>query len=135
MNSIPALPTALLFSGQGAQYTGMCRDLHEHSPEVRELFAQAAPELPPDFLKVCFEGPAETLTNTAYCQPALYLHGLSLFCILRSRLPTLSITAAAGLSLALNPSPAGRGRHDGLRLVLRRMLALQKAAASSPSPR
>ena len=68
---------ALLFSGQGAQRVGMGTDLAEASPAARKVLELGSGNLPSDFSTVLKAGPEETLTRTAYCQPALYLHGLT----------------------------------------------------------
>ena len=67
---------ALLFSGQGAQRVGMGNDLAEASPVAQKILQMGSGVLPADFSSALQSGPEETLTRTAYCQPALYLHGL-----------------------------------------------------------
>ena len=69
-------PVALLFSGQGAQKVGMGADLM-NQPECRTLFEKANHILSYDLTEICFQGPETKLTETRYCQPALYVHGLA----------------------------------------------------------
>ena len=69
------MSTALLFSGQGAQVVGMGKSLYEGSPLAKDLYDRAATVLPFDLRRACFEGPAELLTETRVCQPALYVQG------------------------------------------------------------
>lgn len=121
---------ALLFSGQGAQHVGMGSDLVAQSPSAAQLYDQAAELLGPDFREVCFNGPEDLLTQTRYCQPALYVHGLSLLAILKHRLPSFTFTATAGLSLGEFTAHAAAGHlsfADGLKLVAARGRLMQEA--------
>ncbi|MDQ2659678.1 MAG: acyltransferase domain-containing protein, partial [Verrucomicrobiota bacterium] len=68
---------ALLFAGQGAQEMGMGRSLAAEFPVVAEVFARADEALGRKLSDVVWNGPAEALTDTANCQPALYVHGLA----------------------------------------------------------
>lgn len=113
----------LLFSGQGAQKTGMGKDWVESSATARSLAALADQTLGFALSDVMFEGPDEELTRTSRCQPALYLQGLMGLAIIRERLPNLVPVAAAGLSLGEFTAHAAAGSfsfEDGLRLVARR---------------
>ena len=67
---------ALLFSGQGAQSVGMGKDLAAEFPVAADLFKRADEILGYSLSQIMFEGPAEELTKTSVCQPALYVHGL-----------------------------------------------------------
>ena len=127
-------PTALLFSGQGAQRVGMGADLAEASPSARAILHLAPEALPGDFLTVMQKGPEETLTRTAYCQPALYLHGLALLQVFRERWPEFKPAATAGLSLGEFTAHAAAGTfsaEDGLRLVARRGTLMEVACAQT----
>jgi len=121
---------ALLFSGQGAQSVGMGRDLFEKSPAAARLFREADEILGYSLSQIAFEGPAEELTKTSICQPALYVHGLACLAALREKLPGFEFGATAGLSLGEFTAHAAAGTFDfatGLRLVERRATAMQKA--------
>ena len=65
----------LLFAGQGAQEVGMGHSLFEAYPRVREIIAKADDELGVELSRIMFNGPSDELTQTSWCQPALYVHG------------------------------------------------------------
>lgn len=113
----------LLFAGQGAQTVGMGRDLAEAFSRVREQFERANEILEYDLISAMFDGPAEELTRTSRCQPALYVHGLACLDLIREQVPDLEIAGAAGLSLGEFTAHAAAGTFDfesGLRLVDKR---------------
>jgi [acyl-carrier-protein] S-malonyltransferase len=110
----------ILFSGQGAQKTGMARDWIESSATARELARRADETLGYSLTSIMFDGPEESLTATSRCQPALYLHGLIGLALLKERLPNFQPAAAAGLSLGEFTAHAAAGTFsfiDGLKLV------------------
>ncbi|MEJ6728732.1 MAG: ACP S-malonyltransferase [Akkermansiaceae bacterium] len=124
----------LLFSGQGAQKVGMGKDLVEAYPAARSLFEKADDVLGRPLTQVMFEGPAEDLTRTGNCQPALFLHGLSLLAVLQEKVPHLEPVAAAGLSLGEMTAHAAAGTfafEEGLRLVARRGELMDEACAAT----
>ena len=126
--------TALLFSGQGAQAVGMGQDLALNFPSAAVLFRHADAILGSSLSSIMFEGPAETLTQTVVCQPALYVHGLACLSLLREALPNLSFHAAAGLSLGEFTAHAAAGTFDfahGLELVAQRAQFMQEACEST----
>ena len=75
------MKTALMFSGQGSQYVGMTKDLCDQYPVAAELSKSAASILGYDLAALMHNGPAETLTETRYTQPALFLHEAMLLAI------------------------------------------------------
>jgi [acyl-carrier-protein] S-malonyltransferase len=121
---------ALLFSGQGAQAVGMGKDLATEFPAVSNLFKQADEILGFPLTQTAFEGPADELTKTSICQPALYVHGLACLAALKEKLPEFAFDAAAGLSLGEFTAHAAAGTFDfktGLELVAKRSQAMQEA--------
>jgi [acyl-carrier-protein] S-malonyltransferase len=87
-----------IFAGQGAQVPGMGKDFAEDA-ELGALFARANAVLGFDLAKVCFEGPAEELTKSNICQPAIFTVSVAAFRAFQKRYPQVSFKMAAGLSL------------------------------------
>jgi [acyl-carrier-protein] S-malonyltransferase len=124
----------LLFAGQGAQAVGMGRDLAENFPLAGDLCAQADEILGRKLTKVMWNGPAEALTNTSNCQPALYLHSLVALAVVRNLFGDFPINCAAGLSLGELTAHAAAGTFDfaeGLKLVQRRGQLMDEACAAT----
>ncbi len=121
---------AILFAGQGAQTVGMGQDLAAKYPAAAELFAKADSILGYSLSKIAFTGPDEELTQTKYCQPALFVHGLATLAALRAEIGEFPVHAAAGLSLGEFTAHAAAGTFDfetGLKLVAQRGLFMQEA--------
>ena len=126
--------TALLFSGQGAQHIGMGRDLVQSSPEAAALYQEADALLNNGFSQVCFEGPEDRLTDTSYCQPALFVQGLALLAMLQKERPDFSFFATAGLSLGEFTAHTAAGHFsfsEGLKLVASRGRLMQEACLNT----
>ena len=124
------MSTALLFSGQGAQVVGMGKSLYEGSATAKDLYDRAAKVLPFDLRQVCFEGPAEVLTETRVCQPALYVQGYAIAQILKERGKLADLKACLGLSLGELTAYAFAGVWDfetGLKVVAERGRLMQLA--------
>ncbi len=124
------MSTALLFSGQGAQVVGMGKSLYEGSASAKDLYDRAAQVLPFDLRQACFEGPAELLTETRVCQPALYVQGYALAQILKERGKLNDLKACLGLSLGELTAYAFAGVWDfetGLKVVAERGRLMQLA--------
>src|SRR3954464_15474396 len=125
---------ALLFAGQGAQSVGMGRDLAAHHPAAGGLFQQADEILERSLSGIVWDGPAEELTKTSNCQPALYVHGLACLAALRGVAGDFPIEAAAGLSLGEWTAHGAAGTFDfatGLRLVELRGQLMDAACAAT----
>ncbi|MEM7791187.1 MAG: ACP S-malonyltransferase [Verrucomicrobiota bacterium] len=128
------MATGLLFSGQGAQQVGMGRSLYESSAEAKALYDQANEILGWDLKGICFYGPDEALTETKVCQPALYVHGYSIFTILKSQGKLDDLSVAFGLSLGELTALAAAEVFDfptGLRLVAERGRLMQLACEAT----
>merc|ERR1711920_853944 len=78
----PPLPTALLFPGQGSQYVGMLKDCM-NLPAVKDMLAKAEKVLGWDLKELCLKGPEDKLSQTEYCQPAMFIAGLCAVEVLR----------------------------------------------------
>ncbi|HEY6675916.1 MAG TPA: ACP S-malonyltransferase [Terrimicrobium sp.] len=125
---------ALLFAGQGAQAVGMGKDLVAEFPVAADVFKQADDILGFPLSQTAFEGPADELTKTSVCQPALYVHGLACLALLKEKLPRFVFHAAAGLSLGEFTAHAAAGTFDfqtGLELVAKRSQAMQEACENT----
>ncbi|MBK1829132.1 ACP S-malonyltransferase [Verrucomicrobiaceae bacterium R5-34] len=124
----------ILFSGQGAQKVGMGKDLVDAYPAAKALFAKADEALGYSLSDIMFNGPDDQLTRTAYCQPALYLHGLACLEVLKEKVPSLKPVAAAGLSLGEFTAHAAAGTFDfatGLNLVAQRGAFMEEACEAT----
>lgn len=87
-----------IFAGQGAQTPGMGKDFAEADAEAMALFDKANAVLGFDLKKTCFEGPAEELTKSNVCQPAIFVTSYAAYMALQKR-RGVQFAAAAGLSL------------------------------------
>ena len=87
-----------VFAGQGAQVPGMGKDFAEADATAMELFDKANAVLGFDLKTICFEGPAEALTKSNVCQPAIFVTSYAAYLALQKRRAT-PFAAAAGLSL------------------------------------
>ncbi len=124
---------AYIFPGQGAQFSGMGKDLFEASSEARDLFAQANEILGFSITDVMFEGSAEDLKQTKVTQPAIFLHSVILGKVLGG---AFRPDMVAGHSLGEFSALVANGAlsfADGLKLVSQRALAMQKACELQPS--
>jgi len=124
---------AYIFPGQGAQFTGMGLNLYENSPLAQELFEQANDILGFQITDIMFEGSAEDLKETKVTQPAIFLHSVILAKTLGN---SFKPDMVAGHSLGEFSALVANGTlnfEDGLKLVFKRALAMQKACELQPS--
>jgi [acyl-carrier-protein] S-malonyltransferase len=124
---------AYVFPGQGAQFSGMGKDLYDSSPVAKEMFNKANEILGFDITKIMFEGTDEELKQTKVTQPAIFLHSTILTACLGD---DFKPDMVAGHSLGeLSSLVANKtlSFEDGLRLVYQRALAMQKACEAEPS--
>ena len=124
---------AYIFPGQGAQFTGMGLDLYEKSALAQELFEKANKILGFSITDIMFEGTAEQLKETKVTQPAVFLHSVILAKVLGDDFQPEMV---AGHSLGELSALVANGVltfEDGLKLVSKRALAMQKACEMTPS--
>lgn len=123
---------AYIFPGQGAQFTGMGKDLYENSKVAKDLFEQANDILGFRITDTMFEGSADDLKQTNVTQPAVFLHSV----ILAKTLEDFKPDMVAGHSLGEFSALVANGTlsfEDALRLVSKRAEAMQKACLKAPS--
>ena len=124
---------AYVFPGQGAQFTGMGKELYEQSPLAKSLFKQANDILDFDITKIMFKGSAEDLKQTEVTQPAVFLHATILAQVLGDAFqPDMVAGHSLGEFSALVANKT-LSFEDGLKLVFQRAQAMQKACAIEPS--
>lgn len=123
---------AIVFPGQGAQFSGMGKDIYENHSQSKALFEQANEILNFRITDIMFNGPDEALKKTNVTQPAIFLHSV----ILAMVKPDINPDMVAGHSLgefsALVVNKA-LSFEDGLKLVAKRAAAMQKACEMNPS--
>ena len=124
---------AYIFPGQGAQFVGMGKDLYENSRSAKELFEKANDILKFRINETMFNGTDEDLRQTKVTQPAIFLHSV----ILASQLGNdFKPDVVAGHSLGEFSALVANKTlsfKDGLKLVYKRALAMQKACEAEPS--
>jgi len=123
---------AYVFPGQGAQFSGMGKDLYESSETAKNLFDKANDILGFNITEIMFNGTEEELKQTKVTQPAVFLHSV----ILAKTLPDFKPEMVAGHSLGEFSALVANGTlsfEDALQLVSKRALAMQKACEITPS--
>ena len=123
---------AFVFPGQGAQFSGMGKDLYDAYPEARTMMLSANEILGFSLTDIMFEGSDEELRQTRVTQPAIFLHSI----VAGRLMTTLRPDMVAGHSLGeFSALVAAEALHweDALRLVSQRALAMQEACEMQPS--
>jgi [acyl-carrier-protein] S-malonyltransferase len=124
---------AYVFPGQGAQFTGMGKDLFDSNPLAKEMFLKADEILGFEIHKIMFYGTDEELKQTKITQPAIFLHSTILAaCLGESFQPEMVAGHSLGEISALVANKTLRFE-DGLNLVYKRAMAMQKACEAQPS--
>ena len=122
---------AFVFPGQGAQFSGMGKDLYDAYPEARTMMLRANEILGFSLTDIMFEGTDEELRQTRVTQPAIFLHSI----VAGRLMTTLRPDMVAGHSLGeFSALVAAEALHweDALRLVSQRALAMQEACEMQP---
>lgn len=124
---------AYVFPGQGAQFVGMGKDLYDKYPQAKEMFEKANSILGFRITDLMFSGTDEDLKQTKVTQPAIFLHSVILAKVLGDAFKPAMV---AGHSLGEFSALVAAGAmsfEDGLVLVSKRAMAMQKACEANPS--
>ena len=124
---------AYVFPGQGAQFPGMGKNLYEASDDAKQLFEKANEILGFSITDIMFGEDTEALKQTKVTQPAIFLHSVILAKVLGD---SFQAEMVAGHSLGEFSALAASGYlsfEDGLKLVSKRAIAMQKACEQNPS--
>ncbi len=123
---------AFIFPGQGAQFTGMGKDIYEANPKAKALFDSADRILGFDISRTMFSGSADELKQTNVTQPAIFIHSVAIALSQEIQSPDMVAGHSLGefSSLVVNKTLAFE---DALKLVSKRAQAMQKACELNPS--
>ncbi len=127
---------ALIFPGQGTQAAGMGKNFYDSSDEAKQIFDDADAILKNGLTDVVFNGPAEKLTSTAYCQPAILTMSVAALKVFETseKFKNISVRYTAGLSLGEYAALVACGAlsfENTLRLVERRSTFMEEATKLS----
>lgn len=123
---------AYIFPGQGSQFPGMGKDLFETYSFAREIFSEADELLGFSLSEIMFNGTEDELKQTKVTQPAIYLHSILIAKLGTNFKPDMVAGHSLGEFSAL-VACGGLSWQDGLSLVSKRAIAMQKACEIQPS--
>ena len=123
---------AYIFPGQGAQFTGMGKDIYDSNQQAKALFDLANDILGFKITDIMFAGTAEELKETKVTQPAIFIHSVAVALSSESFSPDMVAGHSLGEFSALVANKT-LSFEDGLRLVFKRALAMQRACEINPS--
>jgi len=123
---------AFIFPGQGAQFTGMGKDIYDANPVARQLFDSANGILGFNITEIMFTGSADELKQTKVTQPAVFIHSVAIALAQDSVQPNMVAGHSLGEFSSLVVNKTLRFE-DALRLVSKRALAMQQACEINPS--
>ncbi len=123
---------AFIFPGQGAQFSGMGKDIYDANPKAKALFDNAGQILGFDISRIMFSGSADELKQTNVTQPAIFIHSVAIALSQEAQSPDMVAGHSLGefSSLVANKTLAFE---DALKLVSKRAQAMQKACELNPS--
>ena len=123
---------AYVFPGQGAQFTGMGKDLYDNNPKAKKLMDEANTILGFNIIETMFTGSADELKQTKVTQPAIFIHSVALALSSETFAPDMVAGHSLGEFSALVANRT-LSFQDALKLVYKRAMAMQRACEINPS--
>lgn len=124
---------AYVFTGQGAQFSGMGKELYENHPIAKQYFEKANEILGFRITDIMFNGSDEELRQTRVTQPAVFLHSVIQTIVLGEEFKPDMVAGHSLGELSALTAAGALSFEDGLKLVYQRAMAMQKACEMQPS--